>query len=69
MAQNRQWHAHNIPKDIRQKQYGYKADNINTLKLSSNFYTRLAYNTLGKKKPKKSSQYSTVSIFLVTNNF
>jgi len=39
------------------------------LKLSSNFFTRLAHNTLGKEKPKKSWQYLTVSIFLVTNNF
>jgi len=43
------------------------ADNVNILKLDSNFFTSLVHNTLGKEKPKKSWQYLTISIFLVFN--
>jgi len=41
---------------------------VNILKLNSNFFTRLAHSTLGKVKPNKYWQYSTVLVFLVANN-
>jgi len=51
MAQNRQWHAHNIPKNTWQKQYGYKADNVKTAQLK--FLYTLGPQYTGQRKAKE----------------